>query len=77
MRKTFVETGEFTDWVREYLSDESLSELQKALLIDPDTEVVMPGRGGLRKMQMAGPKLGKGKRGRARVIYLHIRAKGA
>jgi hypothetical protein len=60
MRKTFNETGEFNDWVREYLSDESLSELQKVLLNDLDTEVVMPGCGGLRKMLVASPKRGKG-----------------
>ncbi len=72
MRKTFVETGEFTEWVREYLSDEALSEFQNALLNDPETGDVMPGCGGMRKMQVPDPKRGKGKRGGARVIYLHI-----
>jgi hypothetical protein len=72
MLKTFIETGEFTEWVREYLSDESFSELQKELLNNPDTGVVMPGCGGLRKMRVADPKRGKGKRGGARVIYLHV-----
>jgi hypothetical protein len=46
--------------------------LRKVLLIDPDTGVVMPGCGGLLKMRVADPKRGKGKRGGARVIYLHI-----
>jgi hypothetical protein len=32
----------------------------------------MPGCGGLRKMRVVDPKRGKGKRGGARVIYLHI-----
>jgi hypothetical protein len=32
----------------------------------------MPGCGGLRKMRVADPRRGKGKRGGARVIYLHI-----
>jgi hypothetical protein len=32
----------------------------------------MPGCGGLRKLRIADPKRQKGKRGGARVIYLHI-----
>jgi hypothetical protein len=32
----------------------------------------MPGCGGLRKLRMADPRRGKGKRGGARVIYLHV-----
>jgi hypothetical protein len=72
MRKTFIETGEFTEWVNEHLSDEQLSGLQQELQNDPDAGPVMPGCGGLRKMRVADPKRGKGKRGGARVIYLHI-----
>ena len=72
MRKTFVETAEFTEWVKEYLSDEALSELQRQLLNDPDTGSVMPGCGGLRKMRVADPRRRKGKRGGDRVIYLHV-----
>jgi hypothetical protein len=72
MKKTFVETAEFTEWVREYMSDDALSDLQRALLNDPDMGSVMPGCGGLRKMRVADPRRGKGKRGGARVIYLHV-----
>ncbi len=32
----------------------------------------MPGCGGLRKMRIADARRGKGKRGGARVIYLHV-----
>jgi hypothetical protein len=32
----------------------------------------MPGCGGLRKIRLANPRRGKGKRGGARVIYLHV-----
>jgi hypothetical protein len=32
----------------------------------------MPGCGGLRKLKVADPKRRKGKRGGARVIYLHV-----
>jgi hypothetical protein len=34
----------------------------------------MPGCGGLRKMRLADPKRGKGKRGGARLIYLYVAA---
>ncbi len=41
---------------------------------NPDSGAVMPGCGGLRKIRTADPKRGKGKRGGARVIYLHVPA---
>jgi len=72
MKKTFVETSEFTKWVEEYLSDEALSDFQRELLNDPETGSAMPGCGGLRKMRVADPRRAKGKRGGARVIYLHV-----
>ena len=72
MNKTFIETNEFTEWVKKYLSDESLADLQRELLEDSETGSVMPGCGGLRKMRVADPRRGKGKRGGIRVIYLHI-----
>ena len=72
MRKTFIETREFTEWVNEYLSDKALCELQKVLLNDPETGDVIPGCGGLRKMRVADPRRRKGKRGGVRVVYLHL-----
>jgi hypothetical protein len=54
------------------LSDEVLADLQRVLQSDPDSGSVMPGCGGLRKIRVADPKRGKGKRGGIRVIYLHI-----
>ena len=71
MWKTFLETSEFTNWVSAHLSDDDLVGLQKELLNDPEKGDVMPGCGGLRKLRIADPKRGKGKRGGARVIYLH------
>ena len=72
MKRAFVETSEFTQWVKEYMSDDALSNLQRELLNDPDMGSVMPGCGGLRKVRVADPRRGKGKQGGARVIYLHI-----
>lgn len=40
----------------------------------PNSGDVMPGCGGLRKIRIANPTRGKGKRGGARVIYLHVPA---
>jgi hypothetical protein len=72
MKKTFIETNEFTAWVKEYMSDEALADCQRDLLNDPETGSVMQGCGGLRKMRVADARRGKGKRGGARVIYLHV-----
>ena len=54
------------------MSDEALADCQRELLNDPEMGSVMPGCGGLRKMRVAHPRRGKGKRGGARVIYLHV-----
>jgi hypothetical protein len=72
MNKTFIETSEFTEWARKYLSDEALADLQRELLTDSETGSVMPGCGGLRKIRVADLRRGKGKRGGIRVIYLHV-----
>jgi len=38
----------------------------------PEKGTPMPGCGGLRKIRTPDPRRGKGKRGGARVIYLHV-----
>lgn len=72
MQKTLIETGEFTRWFREHLTDDELIAMQTGLLIDPDRGAVIPGCGGLRKLRIGDPRRGKGKRSGARVIYLHL-----
>jgi len=72
MKATFVETTEFTRAVADFLPDEAYAKLQQRLMVNPDEGKVMPGCGGLRKVRTADPKRGKGKRGGARVIYLHV-----
>jgi hypothetical protein len=72
MKAVFIESFEFTEWVTEYLTDEGLAVLQRDLISDPDSGDVMPGCGGLRKLRIADPRRGKGKRGGIRVIYLHV-----
>jgi hypothetical protein len=72
MKAVFVESTEFTRWVSTYLPDEAYADLQQELMDQPEKGAVMPGCGGLRKVRMGDPQRGKGKRGGARVIYLHV-----
>lgn len=72
MKAVFIETSEFTEWVSEHLSDDLYSTLQQELMADPEKGDVIKGCGGLRKVRVADPKRKKGKRGGARVIYLHV-----
>jgi hypothetical protein len=54
------------------LDDETYRALQNELMAAPEKGDVIPGCGGLRKVRVADPRRGKGKRGGARVIYLNI-----
>lgn len=72
MNAVFIESSEFTEWVREHLPDETYAALQRELMADPEKGSPMPGCGGLRKVRTPDPRRGKGKRGGARVIYLHV-----
>ena len=72
MKAVFIESTEFTEWVSEYLPDETYFRLRQELMDDPQKGTVMPGCGGLRKVRTADPKRGKGKRSGARVIYLYV-----
>ena len=64
---TFIETKLFTRLVGEYLSDQDYSELQRALMTNPEAGQVIRGSGGVRKLRWRAP--GRGKRGGYRVIY--------
>jgi putative transcriptional regulator len=70
--KTFVETTEFSRRQPRFLPGNAYAELQGILVASPEKGDVMPGCGGLRKLRVADPRRHKGKRGGARVIYLHI-----
>lgn len=72
MKATFIEASGFTESIVDLLPDAAYGQLQQVLMRDPAAGAVMPGCGGLRKIRIADPKRGKGKRGGARVIYLHI-----
>lgn len=52
---TFLETSVFTRCVQNVLTDDSYHRLQLLLIHRPDTGVVIPGSGGLRKMRWSPP----------------------
>lgn len=72
MQKLFIEAPGFTVEVQKSWDDETYASFQKMLLAEPDRGMVIPGCGGLRKVRFRDPRRGKGKRGGARVIYLHV-----
>ena len=71
MRKTFTETGAFSARVQEFLDDDAYAALQWLLMERPDSGSVIPGCAGIRKIRIGDPRRRKGKRGGARIIYLH------
>ena len=64
---TFVETTVFT---------KRISAVQLELLENPEAGDVDPGTAGLRKIRLADPTRGMGKRGGARVHYLWLPHRG-
>ena len=69
---TFVESHGFTVRLPEFLGPEAYREFQSLLAANPARGQVMAGCGGLRKIRVKDEGRGKGKRGGARVVYLHI-----
>ena len=65
----FIETPIFTEEIVQILTDSEYSELQTALILQPDLGELIPGTGGLRKMRWGFPSHGRGKRGGIRIIY--------
>jgi hypothetical protein len=74
MKLVFFETPVFTRLLPGYLTDESYSKLQRALMDNPELGDAMPGTGGFRKVRWGDSRRGKGKRGGLRVIYYYLTA---
>ncbi len=72
MKKTFIESSGFTQRLHEFLDEDAYFAFQNQLMEQPEMGKVIPGCGGLRKVRIADPRRRKGKRGGARVIYLHV-----
>lgn len=63
----FIETSLFTRLVYDYLSETEYIGLQNFLFYAPESGVIVPGSGGVRKVRWS--VKGRGKRGGVRVIY--------
>lgn len=72
----FVEATSFTTRIVSMGLEAQLRELQDVLRTNPDAGATDAGTGGLRKVRMPDPARNKGKRGGARVHYLHLAAHG-
>ncbi len=62
-----IENSFFTRRIKEVISDDEYSQLQRALVVNPEAGAVILGGGGLRKLRWA--VSGKGKSGGLRIIY--------
>lgn len=71
MKAVFIELPAFERHRDDYLDDDSFTQLQIALMVNPVAGDVIEGTGGLRKVRFADPRRGKGKRGGLRVIYYY------
>ena len=63
----FIETPGFTKILERYLDDDEYARLQNYLNEHPESGVIVPGSGGVRKVRWG--LEGRGKRAGARVIY--------
>jgi mRNA-degrading endonuclease RelE of RelBE toxin-antitoxin system len=70
----FIEAPFFTKMLDRYLDDDEYGELQSYLIKHPESGMVVPGSGGVRKIRWAAE--GRGKRGGLRVIYYLRLARG-
>jgi hypothetical protein len=69
MKATFIELSSFLARRPDYLTDDEFREFQNVLMKSPTAGNVIAGTGGLRKVRIADPRRGKGKRGGLRTIY--------
>ena len=64
---TFVESSAFERVRSVYMDDDDYAELQRSMMLEPESGQLVPGSGGVRKLRWRRP--GMGKRGGLRVIY--------
>ena len=69
-RLLFAESARFVRWVKKNKLRGDVDKLYAELALRPETGVVIPGTGGLRKVRMAGQ--GRGKSGGFRVVYVLV-----
>lgn len=81
MKRRFVESAAFSEDRKQLerareLSHDDLVALEQSILVDPQAGDLVPGTGGLRKIRLGQPKVGRGKRGGVRVYYLDLPRRG-
>jgi hypothetical protein len=73
VKRTFVQAELFKERIDEYKDPGALlKDIEDQILQDPECGDVVAGTGGVRKMRIADPFRGKGKRGGFRVLYLDL-----
>jgi hypothetical protein len=72
MKRIFVQTPLFSKKLDGRGGDLLLRAIEEELLKDPDAGDLIQAAGGVRKLRIADPGRGKGKRGGFRVIHLNI-----
>lgn len=70
----FIETHVFSRLLAGLLSDDEYADLQRVLLVNPESGDILKGGGGIRKLRHALP--GRGKSGGVRVIYYWLQGDG-
>ena len=81
MKRRLVESAGFSEDRKKLersreLSHDDLVALEQSILADPQAGDLVPGTGGLRKIRLGQPKVGRGKRGGVRVYYLDLPRRG-
>ncbi len=70
----FIEAPGFTRILEQYLDDDEYAKLQSYLNQHPESGVIVPGSGGVRKLRWSTE--GRGKRGGLRVVYYLLLRQG-
>jgi hypothetical protein len=72
MKRIFIQTPLFSKKLDARGGDQLLRAIEEELLKDPEAGDLIQGAAGVRKLRVADPGRGKGKRGGFRVIHLNI-----
>jgi len=72
MRRTFFQTRIFSKKLDSRGGDALLRRIEEEILKNPAAGATVAGTGGVRKLRIADPARGKGKRGGYRVLFLDL-----
>lgn len=72
MKRIFIESQGFSKRLDDAGGVSLLTSIQAEILKFPEAGDILAGLGGVRKLRMADPRRGKGKRSGFRVIYLDL-----